>query len=113
MEQVLGVVASTWKDFVESLKANQKLGFGVCQTTNYSNGFFSARLVTGVDKTFEGKLKEITGDEVSGVIDILQGLCQQDITQPAPTIKTLLLKDADADIVIKKPRKSRKTGVDV
>jgi hypothetical protein len=63
MSKQLIVCASNWSSFVASLKSNLKLNYGVCNKTEFRNGFFTASLSQGKDKSYIAKLTNMSGEE--------------------------------------------------
>lgn len=63
MSKQLIVCASNWQSFVASLKSNLKLNYGLCNKTEFRNGFFTASLSQGKDKNYITKLTNMSGDE--------------------------------------------------
>lgn len=63
MSKQLIVCASNWTSFVASLKQNLKLNYGLCNKTEFRNGFFTASLSQGKDKSYIAKLTNMSGEE--------------------------------------------------
>lgn len=63
MSKQLIVCASNWPSFVASLKQNLKLGYGLCNKTEFRNGLFTASLSQGKDKSYIAKLINMSGEE--------------------------------------------------
>lgn len=63
MSKQLIVCASNWPSFVASLKSNLKLNYGLCNKTEFRNGFFTASLSQGKDKSYIAKLANMSGEE--------------------------------------------------
>ena len=63
MSKQLIVCASNWPSFVASLKSNLKLNYGLCNKTEFRNGFFTASLSEGKDKSYIAKLTNMSGEE--------------------------------------------------
>lgn len=74
MSKQLIVCASNWNSFVASLKQNMKLGYGVCNKTSYTNGFFRASLTQGTDRAYIARLNSVTGEERENVLDLVDFL---------------------------------------
>jgi hypothetical protein len=66
----LVITASNFQSFVGSLKANLKLGYGVCTRTSYRNNYFSAVLQQGTDRGYIARLNSVTGEEKENCIDL-------------------------------------------
>lgn len=64
------VTASNFQSFVGSLKANLKLGYGICTRTSYCNNYFSAVLQQGTDRAYIARLNSVTGEEKENVVDL-------------------------------------------
>ena len=67
----LAIVTSNFSSFIASLNSNLKLGYGICQSTEYPNGFYKATLTQGKDEAYIAKLKGITGQEKENTLDLL------------------------------------------
>ena len=70
----LVVTASNFQSFVGSLKANLKLGYGICTRTSYCNNYFSAVLQQGTDRGYIARLNSVTGEEKENCIDLVDYL---------------------------------------
>lgn len=70
----LVVTASNFQSFVGSLKANLKLGYGICTRTSYRNNYFSAVLQQGTDRAYIARLNSVTGEEKENCIDLVDYL---------------------------------------
>ena len=66
----LVVTAGNFQSFVMSLKANLKLGYGICTRTSYRNNYFSAVLQQGTDRAYIARLNSVTGEERENVVDL-------------------------------------------
>jgi hypothetical protein len=106
----LVVVTSNFESFVTSLKSKLKLGYGVCQSTQYVYGFFRAVLAKGVDESYIASLNTLTGKERENVIDLMCGLSDKstvsvnvDVPAEVP-VEAVVTDDTQPDIVITKPK---------
>ena len=114
-----------------------KLGYGICQSTEYPNGFYKATLTQGKDEAYIAKLKGITGQEKENTLDLLGYLGNTVNQTPQPrtkdTVKPHYLsqevldrvakesterlievgKDLDVKEPTKKPRKTRTKKGDI
>ena len=70
----LVITASNFQSFVGSLKANLKLGYGICTRTSYRNNYFSAVLQQGTDRAYIARLNSVTGEEKENCIDLIDYL---------------------------------------
>ena len=102
----LVVVTSNFESFVTSLKSNLKLGYGVCQSTEYIHGFFRCVLAKGVGGGYIASLNALTGKERENVIDLMYGLSDKstvsinvDVPADVPVEEVV-----QPDIVISKPK---------
>ena len=66
----LVVTAGNFQSFVMSLKANLKLGYGICTRTSYRNSYFSAVLQMGTDRAYIARLNSVTGEEIESTLDL-------------------------------------------
>ena len=70
MSKNLIISARTWSTFVESLKANLKHNFGICEKTLFKNGYYTAVLTSGIDKAYIARLNSVTGEEIESTLDL-------------------------------------------
>lgn len=70
MSKQLIISARTWETFVESLKANLKHNFGICEKTSFKNGYYTAVLTSGIDKAYVNRLDTVTGEEKESTLDL-------------------------------------------
>jgi hypothetical protein len=101
----LVIVTSNFSSFIASLKSNLKLGYGICQSTEYTNGFYKATLCQGKDEAYISKLKGITGTEKENTLDLLSYL--GGVTSPVVVTEEAVTKPFHPDITIKRQRKQR------
>jgi hypothetical protein len=105
----LVVVTSNFESFVVSLKSNLKLGYGVCQSTEYIHGFFRAVLAKGVDESYIASLNALTGKERENVIDLMCSLSDKStvsVNVEVP-VEVVVTEAVQPDIVVKRSRKQR------
>ena len=100
MSKKLIISARTWGTFVESLKANLKHNFGICEKTSFKNGYYSAILMIGVDKAYISRLNTVTGEETESTLDLCDFLGSSVVPFPqqlAAEVKELV-KAVDVDL---------------
>ena len=100
MSKKLIISARTWGTFVESLKANLKHNFGTCEKTSFKNGYYSAILVTGVDKAYISRLNTVTGEETESTLDLCDFLGSSVVPVPQQLVAGVkeLVKAVDVDL---------------
>lgn len=117
MSKQLIVCASNWTSFVASMESNLKLGFGVCNKTSYTNGFFRAALEQGTDRAYIARLNSVTGEEIESTLDLCDflGSCLVPFPQELMTRIDEVLgkaeenkqKEAVATTIKRTPRKAK------
>lgn len=115
MNKNLVIVTSNFESFIASLKQNMKLGYCICASTEYRNGFFRASLLQGIDENYVSKLKAISGKEVENCLDLTDYLGNTSPTQEIKQAVELFdpvkpVKTSDVEVTLLKPslRKPRK-----
>ena len=101
----LVVVANNFESFIASLKSNLKNGYGICQSTEYTNGFYKATLCQGKDEAYISKLKGITGTEKENTLDLLSYL--GGVTSPVVVVEEVVMEAVQPAVIIKRSRKTR------
>ena len=103
MTSKLVIVTSNFSSFIASLKSNLKLGYGVCQSTEYIHGFFRAVLAKGVADGYIASLNALTGKERENVIDLMCSLSDTSVVS-VNVEEAVVTKPVQTDIVITKPK---------
>ena len=114
---IVVITASNFQSFVGSLKANLKLGYGICTRTLYRNSYFSAVLQQGTDRAYIARLNSVTGEERENVVDLCDflGSCLVPFPQELMTRINEVLgkaeenkqKEAVATTIKRTPRKAK------
>ena len=96
---IVVITASNFQSFVGSLKANLKLGYGICTRTSYRNNYFSAVLQMGTDRAYIARLNSVTGEERENVVDLCDflGSCLVPFPQELMTRINEVLGKAEED----------------
>jgi len=99
---IVVITASNFQSFVGSLKANLKLGYGICTRTSYRNNYFSAVLQQGTDRAYIARLNSVTGEEVESTLDLCDflGSCLVPFPQELMTRIEELVGKAEENMAI-------------
>ena len=104
MSKKLIISARTWKTFVESLKANLKHNFGICEKTSFKSGYYTSILVSGTDHAYIARLNSVTGEEKENCIDLvdyLSGAITIEVSdEPLPEKVVQEIKSAIVDYAV-------------